>query len=132
SSTTFGALSTAVQTELQTLATADGVAGTIASTQTVDAYDEANGTTIYSVTLQATKTGDTSGATYTFNLTISVDQNGNPTTLPRDAGGSGDSSGDSGDNSGGGFPGFFGDHFGGFTGSSFGGFGFFGFRRHRG
>jgi hypothetical protein len=129
SSTTFGALSTAVQTELQTLATADGVAGTIASTQTVDAYDEANGTTIYSVTMQASKTGD-SGATYTFNLTISVDENGNPTTLPRDAG-SGDNSGDSGDNSGNGGGGnFFGDHFGGFTGSSFGGFGFFGFRRH--
>jgi len=108
----------AAQTELQTLATASGVSGTISPTQSVDAYDEANGTTIYSVTLATTKTGS-SGNTYTFNITISVDENGNPTTTPHDGG--------EGEGGGGGF----GDRFGNFNGFGFGGFGFFGRRRGR-
>ena len=107
----------AAQTELQTLATANGVSGTISATQSVDAYDEANGTTIYSVTLSASKTGS-SGQTYTFNITISVDQSGNPTTTPHD----------NGEGEGEGFGGF-GDHFGNFNGFGLGGFGFFGRRR---
>ena len=97
------------------LATAGGVSGTIAGTQTVQVYDEANGTTIYSVTLSASKSGS-SGQTYTYNLTVSVDQAGNPTTPPQDQGG--------GEREG--FVGVFGDHFGGFNGFNFGGFGFFG------
>jgi hypothetical protein len=107
----FSTIPAAAQKELQTLATAGGVSGTIAGTQTVQVYDEANGTTIYSVTLSASKS-TSSGQTYTYNLTVSVDQAGNPTTPPHDGGG------DSGED--------FGDHFGGFGGFGFGGFGFFG------
>jgi hypothetical protein len=82
SSTTveFSTLPQVAQAELQTLATADGVAGTISSTQTVTAYDEANGTTIYSVTLAATNSS--TGTTQTYNITLSVDQAGNPTVPP--------------------------------------------------
>jgi hypothetical protein len=82
---TFSAIPSAAQTELQTLATADGYSGAIAAGQTISAYNEANGTTIYTVTLPATKTGD-SGQTFTINITLSVDQLGNPTTLPTDDG----------------------------------------------
>jgi hypothetical protein len=106
----FQTIPSAAKTELQTLANANGVSGVISPTQTVNIYDEANGTTIYSVTLGASKTA-TGGQTYTVNLTISVDQTGNPTTPPQDGGGEG-----------------FGDHFGGFAGSGFGGFGFVGHR----
>lgn len=113
STTTFSALSTVVQNAISTLATDNGVTATIAGTTTVQAYDEANGTTIYSITVKGSKIGF-SGNSYTYNLTISVDQNGNPTTLP----------------SGGGNDGEFGSSFGGFGGDSFfSGFGFFG-RRH--
>ena len=83
--TTFSAIPSAAQTELQTLATADGYSGTIPTSQTVSAYSEANGTTIYTVTLPAAKTGD-SGQTFTINITLSVDQLGNPTTLPTEDG----------------------------------------------
>src|SRR5205807_8081655 len=68
----FSTIPQAAQTELQTLATANGVATTIAATQSVNVYDEANGTTIYSVTLPASKTGG-SGQSYTVNITVSVD-----------------------------------------------------------
>ena len=54
--------------------------------QNVQVYDEANGITIYSVTLQATKTGSNSGQTYMVNLTFAADQNGNPTVPPVDGG----------------------------------------------
>lgn len=87
-STTFSAIPALAQAELQKLATADGFSGTIATTQAVSAYDEANGTTIYTITVPATQTGD-SGATISVNITLSVDQSGNPTVLPVDAGGSG-------------------------------------------
>ncbi|HET6248714.1 MAG TPA: hypothetical protein VFE47_13510 [Tepidisphaeraceae bacterium] len=109
----FSTIPAPTQTEIQTLATADGVAGTIATTQNVQVYDEANGTTIYSVTLQASKTGSTSGKTYTVNLTFAADQNGNPTTVPQNGGGD------------------FGSSFGNFSGESDGGFGFFGIVRGR-
>lgn len=107
----FQSIPAAAQKELQTLATGDGVIGTISTTQSVNVYDEANGTTIYSVTLPASKTSS-GGHSYTVNITIATDENGNPTTPPR--------RGDEG---------VFGDRFGGFAGSEFGGFGFFG-RRH--
>jgi hypothetical protein len=76
-STDFQSIPTAAQTELQTLATADGVTGTISTTQAVSAYNEGNGTTIYTVTLSA---ATTSGGTRT--IAISVDQAGNPTVQP--------------------------------------------------
>jgi hypothetical protein len=111
STTTFSTLSTIVQSAISALAAANGVTGTIAGTQTVNVYDEANGTTIYSISVNGSKTGF-GGGTFTYNLTISVDQNGNPTTPP------------SGVNE-------FGSSFGGFGGGSFlGGGGFFGMRRH--
>jgi hypothetical protein len=78
--TTFGALTSTVKTSLQTLATANGVSGTIADTQSIDVYTEANGTVLYSATLTATSSTDTSS---TFDITITVDSDGDPTTLPR-------------------------------------------------
>jgi hypothetical protein len=97
-STTFSALPTVAQTELQTLATADGYTGTISSSATISAYDEANGTTIYTITLPVTKTGSDGTSTYTINLTLSVDELGNPTVLP---GGGDFGGGDGGCDSGG-------------------------------
>ncbi len=93
--TTFSALSSALQKELQTLATADGVTTAIASTQSVSVLTETNGTVIYSVTLAATGTS-ASGSNFTFDVTVSVDSSGNPTTLPHDGGGFGNQGGDCG------------------------------------
>lgn len=121
----FSTIPQAAQTELQTLATANGVTATIAATQSVNVYDEANGTTIYSVTLPASKTGST-GQTYAVNVTVSVDQAGNPTTPPQNGG---EAEGDGG--FAGGFGGGFGDRFGRFTGTSIGSYGFFGRAFHR-
>ena len=95
STVAFSTLSSTVQTELQTLATADGYTGTISTTQNVTAYNEANGTTVYSVRLPVTATGR-NGGTYTYSLVLSVDQTGNPTVPPNDRM----------------FGGFFGDFFG--------------------
>ncbi len=104
----FSTIPTAAQTEIQTLATAKGYTGTIAGTQNVKAYNEANGTTVYSVRLPVSKTGN-SGGTFTFMIQVSSDQSGNPTVPPSDGGGEGF-----------GFGGF-----GGFGGGfGFGGFGF--------
>lgn len=78
--TTYADLTTSdstAATEMQTLATAEG-AGTIDTTTSVDVYTEANGTILYSVSVAAT---DSTTST-TFNLTITVDAAGNPTTLP--------------------------------------------------
>ena len=86
--TTFSALSSAVQTELQTLATADGVTTAIAANQSINVLTETTGTIIYSATLSATGTGR-DGNSFTFDVTIAVDSSGNPTTLPRDGGGFG-------------------------------------------
>ena len=79
--TTFQSLPSATSAEIQTLATADGYSGTIASTTSVLAYDEGNGTTVYNIALPVSKTGH-SGKTFMVNISISVDQAGNPTTLP--------------------------------------------------
>jgi len=78
---TFSTLDSTVQTALQTLAADEGFTGTIDGTQNVTAYDEGNGTIVYSVRVSITVTTD-SGATYTYSLTVSVDQNGNPTVPP--------------------------------------------------
>jgi len=106
----FSTIPAAAQTELQTLATANGVSGTIAGTQTVNVFNEGNGTTIYSVSLSAMN----STTSQTYMLTISVDQAGNPTVPPQNFGsGPGDFGG-----------GFAGDGFGGLLGSGDGdGFG---------
>lgn len=95
-STTFSAIPTAAQTELQTLATADGYSGTISSSATISAYDEANGTTIYTITLPVTQTGSDGSSTYTVNLTLSVDEAGNPTVLPNNGPGGGGAGGNCG------------------------------------
>lgn len=110
----FSTIPAAAQTELQTLATANGVSGTISGTQTVNVFNEGNGTTIYSVSLSATDS--TTSQTYMF--TISVDQAGNPTVPPQNFGsGPGDCGGGF---AGGGFAGLFGpgdgDGFGGHHG----------------
>jgi len=81
SQVTFSTLPAAARNELQELATADGVTGTIAGTQTVTAYNEGNGTTVYSVRLIAAATRD-DGSTYMYPVTLSVDQNGNATVPP--------------------------------------------------
>ena len=134
SSVDFDTLPTAAQTELQTLATADGVTTTIASTQTVSAYNEGNGTTIYTVTLSGSGT-DSSGNATTTSVTISVDENGNPTVLPNDAGGGGGSGG-CGNMGGSGFAGSGTTDSGGsdLASTAFGGFGGFSFSSfgHRG
>jgi hypothetical protein len=112
STTTFSALSTVVQNAINALAADNGVTGTIAGTTSVRVYNEANGTTIYSINVNGSKTGF-GGGTFTYNLTISVDENGNPTTLPANSGNE------------------FGSSFAGFGGNSFfNGGGFFGRRRH--
>jgi hypothetical protein len=109
----FSTIPTAAQTEIQTLATAKGYTGTIAATQNVKAYNEANGTTVYSVRLPVSKTGS-SGGTFTFMIQVSSDQAGNPTVPPSDGGGEGFGFGGFG-----GFGGGFG--FGGFNGGGCGG-----------
>lgn len=83
--TTLGTLQSsdaAAATELQTLATADGYAGTLPASTVVSAYDEANGTTIYTISVPVSQTGSSGSSTCTINLTLSVDQDGNPTVLP--------------------------------------------------
>lgn len=78
--TTYADLTTSdatAATEIQTLATAEG-AGTIDTTSTVDVYTEATGTVLYSVTV----TANDATTTNTYDLTITVDAAGNPTTLP--------------------------------------------------
>jgi len=85
--TTFGAVQTmaaAAAAELQTLATADGITTPIASTQAVTQYNEGNGVTVlYTVRLAGTPVTTPWGGTYTPYTTITVDQAGNPTVLPR-------------------------------------------------
>ena len=81
SSVLFSAVPSAAQAELQSLATAAGVAGTINPAQSVNAYDEANGTVLYSVKLTATATSSTA-STYTYPIVLTVDQDGNPTIAP--------------------------------------------------
>ncbi len=103
----FSAIPTAAQTELQTLAVAEGYSGTIPTTQTVTVYIATGGSPVlYAVTLSVTDTSTTTstGSTGTHDQTFVVDASGNPTTLPEGQGG-----------------GF------GFGGFGFGGFGFGGF-----
>jgi hypothetical protein len=85
SSVLFSAVPSAAQAELQSLATAAGVAGTIDQAQSVNVYDEANGTLLYSVRLTATVTTSI-GSTYTYPIVLTVDQDGNPTIAPSEGG----------------------------------------------
>ncbi|HZZ43274.1 MAG TPA: hypothetical protein VFE58_10075 [Tepidisphaeraceae bacterium] len=86
SSTTYGDLSSTVQAELQTLATAGGSTETLASDQAVTVLNEANGTTIYSLSVDVA----VGSSTMTRSLTVSVDANGNPTVTPVGAAGGDD------------------------------------------
>jgi hypothetical protein len=88
SKTDFQSIPTVAQTELQALATAKGVTGTISATQSVRAYNEGNGTTLYSVTLSTT-----TASGRTRYVTLSVDQDGNPTVLPQGGKGGGEFAG---------------------------------------
>lgn len=84
-STTLAALQssdTTAATELQTLANDDGYSGTLPTSTVVSAYDEANGTTIYTISVPVSRSDSSGSGTYTINLTLSVDQDGNPTVLP--------------------------------------------------
>ncbi len=83
-------LAPAAAVELQTLATADGVAGKIAPTRKVTTYTEANGTVLYSVTLPATRTL-ASHHSYTYSLQLVVDAFGSPTVFPSASTAGGDS-----------------------------------------
>ena len=85
STSTFGAIPAAAQTTLQNLATARGISTAIPSTQSVLVFTESGSLTIYTVRLAATGT-TSSGATYTYYISLSSDQNGNPTVLPQGAG----------------------------------------------
>ena len=67
------------------MATAVGITETIADTESVKAYDEGNGTTIYTVTL----TGTDAGTSRTFTVTLASDQAGNPTVPPHSGHGGG-------------------------------------------
>lgn len=78
---TFGALSSDLQTALQTLATDAGATTKIDPSTSVDVLTEVNGTTLYSVKVGVSATSPR-GNTYTRNVTITVDSSGNPTTLP--------------------------------------------------
>ena len=84
----FSAIPAASQTELQALATADGYAGTIATTQSVTVYTETGvPATLYAVTLGVT--GSTTTSSHAREVTFVVDASGNPTTLPMGAAGPG-------------------------------------------
>jgi hypothetical protein len=72
-------LSSAIQSGLTSNAPAG--ATPLTTPQNVTAYDEGNGTVIYSARVTVTKT-DSSGNTYTYPVTLTVDAAGNPTTLP--------------------------------------------------
>jgi hypothetical protein len=83
-SSSFSDIPAAAQDELQTLASAEGVSGTIAAGQSVTVYTEANGTVIYTVTLSGTDSNS-----QTVTVTLSVDASGNPTVPPMGGGGCG-------------------------------------------
>lgn len=85
---TFGALTSTVQTALQKLATDAGYTSTIESTQAVKVYAAADGESLYAVTLTISTTDD-NGNTRDRKLTITVDGDGNPTVLPGRGGGPG-------------------------------------------
>ena len=84
----FSTIPTAAQTELQSLATAEGSTDTIATTASVSVYTEASGVVLYSLQVSvpdATTTSSsttTSTTTSTHDVTLTVDASGNPTVLP--------------------------------------------------
>lgn len=79
--TTFSTLTATEQTDLQTLATAEGDTGTISSSQSVDVLAESNGTTLFSITVPITFT-DQSGNSDTHDETLTIDSSGYVTVLP--------------------------------------------------
>jgi hypothetical protein len=104
--TEFQNLLPAVQDELQSLAADNGYTGTIAGTQSVKEYIEEGGTTVFAVTLPVSKTSSHSGKTYTIQITVASDENGNPTVPPTNTGGGHGGGGGAGCDGGGGFGGF--------------------------
>jgi hypothetical protein len=88
---TVTTLPTAADTELTALATADG--GTLPTS--FKAYTEPNGTTVYSADVALTGTSK-KGTTYTYDVTLSVDENGNATVPANDDGGFGGGGGGGG------------------------------------
>jgi hypothetical protein len=83
SMTSFSELTSAAQTELQTLATNSGATGTIDASQRIAVMTEVNGTGLYSLTVSVSSI-DANGTTRTHDLIITVDAEGNPTTLPHE------------------------------------------------
>jgi len=75
--TTLANVPSPAATELQTLATADGVTGTFATTQTVSELTEPSGSIFFTVDAK-TSSGK--------KIAITVDQTGNPTVPPGDVG----------------------------------------------
>jgi len=90
--TTFGELPAAAQTELQALATANHVSTAITNDQSVDVLTEANGTVIYSIKVKPDNA--TNGRRPSRPIVISVDAMGNPTVLPADGAHDDDDDGD--------------------------------------
>ena len=84
--TTFGELSSAAQTELQTLSTQYGAPAMIDASQKIDVLTEANGTGLYSLTAKVSST-DANGAVHANNVVMTVDTAGNPTTPPKQSAG---------------------------------------------
>jgi hypothetical protein len=85
STTTFGELNAAAQTELQTLVNQNGASSTIDASQKIDVLTQANGTGLYSLTASASST-DAGGTTHARTLVFTVDGDGNPTLLPSEFG----------------------------------------------
>jgi hypothetical protein len=81
STTEFSDIPSAAQTELQTLANDYGVTGTISATQKIEVYTESDGTAIYAAKLSASGS-NSHGNSFMYAITIAVDEDGNPTTLP--------------------------------------------------
>ncbi|HUB24656.1 MAG TPA: hypothetical protein VL992_04435 [Tepidisphaeraceae bacterium] len=92
STTEFSDIPTAAQTELQTLATDYGVTGTISATQKIEVYTESNGTVVYAAKLSASGT-NSHGNSFMYAITIAVDEDGNPTTIPGGTNGRGSGGG---------------------------------------
>lgn len=74
----FSNLFVAAHDELQQLAKDNGFGGIIKSSHAVTAYDEANGTVVYGISISEHEAGGI------HNFAVWVDQDGNPTTLSTD------------------------------------------------
>lgn len=80
STTTFGELSSIVQTAIQDLVT-DAGGDILDATTSVAVSTRADGEALYTVSVEVTKT-NTNGEEYTVTMKITVDADGNPTIVP--------------------------------------------------